>query len=247
MENKNILLVIASVCLFFIVVVGVGLWLFWPKQQTTTGAESAAARPPFDKEFDSFEFYKGRQDLPGLMEPPGEGKPGETGQSEGQKAAEGGPDKVKETTLTFGESGETVKIEKKDGTPGKTLPSYSPQKEQPAATRPKTTTQTPPQTAKRSTSAKKSQPQKVSVREYEIQVGSYKTRKGAESISERLKEVGLAGSIRTREINGETYYRVRVGPYSNRDEAWKFLSLLQDLDGMKDSYISQVTRQKWNN
>ena len=62
------MLVIASISLFFVIVVGVGLWLFWPNNTSAGAAESATARPLFDREFDSFEFYKTEEELPGLLE-----------------------------------------------------------------------------------------------------------------------------------------------------------------------------------
>ncbi|MFW6387745.1 MAG: SPOR domain-containing protein, partial [bacterium] len=37
-------------------------------------------------------------------------------------------------------------------------------------------------------------------------------------------------------------YRVRVGPYDNRNEAQKFLSWIQELEGFEQSYVSLVTR-----
>ena len=68
MENRNMLLVIASACLFLVIVVGVGLWIFWPKPSGLKGTETATAQPLFDKGFDSYEFYKGRDEIPGLEE-----------------------------------------------------------------------------------------------------------------------------------------------------------------------------------
>jgi DedD protein len=234
MENKNIMLVIASVSLFFVVVVGVGLWLFWPKDTAAKGAESAAARPLFDKEFDSFEFYRTEQELPGLLEE--------------EKKEEG---KAKELTLTVGEAEEKMTIEKKEeGVKAIPQTERVAAKTQAVPRVEKKAEGVPSRTAKRTAVVTKKEttprrtPRKVYVKEYEIQVGSYKTRTRAESINEKLQELGLTGSIRTRQIGGVTYYRVRIGPYSSQGEAAKFLTWLRDVEGLEDSYISQVTRQK---
>ena len=231
MENKNIMLVIASISLFFIIVVGVGLWLFWPKDMGVRGAESAAARPLFDREFDSFEFYKTDEELPGLMEDKKE-------------------DELKSLTLTVGEVDGEMAIEKKESVSGEVKSSagavgVAAKSEAPPQIKKKTEpSKKRAPTAKKKTITTKRAPRKLYVKEYEIQVGSYRTRTRAETINERLKELGLAGSIRTRQVGSATYYRVRIGPYSSQGEAAKFLTWLRDVKDLEDSYISQVTRQR---
>ncbi len=217
---------IASISLFFVIVVGVGLWLFWPKDSGKRGAESAAARPLFDGDFDSFEFYKSNEELPGLME---------------EK-----PEKdLKEMTLTVGEATDKMAIEKKEAEVKPSAKAEAVKVEAPPKIEAKTapTIKVAPTAAKKTATAKPA-PRKVYIKEYEIQVGSYKTRSRAESINDQLKTLGLSGSIRTRQVGGATYYRVRIGPYSSQGEAAKFLTWLRDVKGLEDSYISQVTRQK---
>ena len=224
MENKNILLVVASVCLFFVIVVGVGLVLFLPRSSATTQTAGIDTQPLFDKNFDTFEFYKGTQEIPGLVEVE------DTGEA---------PPK-NDMTITIGEaesSGEVI-IEKKEQrtvTPdfreetASTEPAARPERREP---RPTVAT----------ASAKR--PQKVYVKEYEIQVGAYRTKHRADSVNTLLGDIGLAGTIRTRDIDGVTFFRVRIGPYSNQNEASKFLTWIKDVKGLEQSYISQVTRQR---
>jgi len=234
MENKNIMLVIASISLFFVIVVGVGLWLFWPKDTGVRGAESAAVRPLFDREFDSFEFYKTDEELPGLM----------------KKEEEKKEDELKSLTLTVGEADDKMAIEKKESVSEEVKPSakaegVAAKSEAPPQIKKKTEpSKSRVSSARKTTTTTKRASRKVYVKEYEIQVGSYKTRTRAESINERLKELGVAGNIRTRKVGGATYYRVRIGPYSSQGEAAKFLTWLRDVKDLEDSYISQVTRQK---
>jgi cell division protein FtsN len=82
------------------------------------------------------------------------------------------------------------------------------------------------------------------ITEYWIQAGSFKTKSKAESLNQKLIEHGFEGQIHTRELNGVTYYRVRIGPYTNKAEAEKFLSWIKVLDGMEDCYISQIKLKK---
>ena len=210
MENKNILLVIASVSLFLIIVVGVGLWVFWPKSLDGSAAETAAVGTVFDEEFDSFEFYKGRDELPGILEKP----------------------EAEEMLLTIGEvesEAPPVEIEEKPVT---------------QVTKPAVTTVVQPVVKRQTTSVQTTPPppKKVNVKEYEIQVGSYKSRNRAETINKTLTEHGLSGMIHTKNIGSDTYFRVRIGPYSNQLEAGKFLDWIKQIGGLEGSYISQVTR-----
>ena len=221
MENRNILLVVASVCLFLVIVVAVGLVLFWPKSPSGAEAARIEARPLFDGNFDTFEFYKGTQEMPGLVEM------GDTAEESLRR----------DVTITVGEA-ETVgeiEIEKKE-TPGVSTPTSV------SSVRREETPQ--PTAVQRPAAASVAKSRKVYVKEYEIQVGSYKTRSRAETVNDMLDDLGLAGTIRTRDIDGATYFRVRIGPYQNQDEASKFLTWLKGVEGLQDSYISQVTRQK---
>jgi DedD protein len=220
MENRNILLVVASVCLFLVIVVAAGLVLFWPQSQPAVETARVEAQPLFERSFDTFEFYKGTQEMPGLVEIE------DTAQESLRR----------DLTITVGEA-ETVgeiEIEEKEADAAPRASTV------PVVQRRRPTPETP---AERTAAAKPS-PKKIYVKEYEIQVGSYKTRSRAESVNRLLDELGLAGTIRTRDIEGSTYFRVRVGPYQNQDEAAKFLAWLKDVKGLEDSYISQVTRQK---
>ena len=237
MENKNILLVIASVSLFLVIVIGGGLWLFWPKADAGDDAESAAVQPLFDQDFDSFEFYKSREELPGLL-PEEEAGRDVPGRPDGEQADE--------ITLAIGQtedSEEKVTIEEKGAEREPTPEALSGSKTA-SETRPAERARQKSQPAVAARTVQKKPSRRIAVKEYEIQVGSYKTKDRAESVTGRLKELGLAGNIRTKDIGGQTYYRVRIGPYSNQGEAAKFLAWIRDVKGMEDSYISQVTRVK---
>jgi cell division protein FtsN len=77
--------------------------------------------------------------------------------------------------------------------------------------------------------------------EYWIQTASYKNQNAAEELSRRLAEKGLAGRVFSSDQKSETWYRVRIGPYADRQEADKFLGLVKKIQGLEASYISQVT------
>jgi cell division protein FtsN len=55
-----------------------------------------------------------------------------------------------------------------------------------------------------------------------------------------LAAKGLAGRVFSYAKANDTYFRVRIGPYTNKQEAEKFLSIVQKLQGLEASYISFV-------
>jgi cell division protein FtsN len=87
-------------------------------------------------------------------------------------------------------------------------------------------------------------PKAVSVTEYWIQTGSFSSAARADEVSRRLEEKGLAARTTTRDLNGKTHFRVRVGPYASKAEAEKFLDWIQELKGFETSYISMVASRR---
>ena len=75
----------------------------------------------------------------------------------------------------------------------------------------------------------------VSVKEYSIQVGAFSNRDRVEELNEVLKEKGLAGQVSF--ADGPKLYRLRIGPYTNQEEAQKFLSWVRSIDGFQNSMI----------
>ena len=69
---------------------------------------------------------------------------------------------------------------------------------------------------------------------------SFQSRSGAEAMAASLTQKGIAGRLQVRDVGGKPFYRVRVGPYTNRDEAEKFLAWIKAVDGLEQSYISVV-------
>ena len=55
-----------------------------------------------------------------------------------------------------------------------------------------------------------------------------------------LQGKGLGSRMFSWTSKGATFYRVRVGPYTNKGEADKFLALVQQVQGLEASYVSMV-------
>ena len=75
---------------------------------------------------------------------------------------------------------------------------------------------------------------------YWIQTGSYKSQTRAEELATALEGQGLAGRVFSYTSGPQTYFRVRVGPYTNKGEAEKFLASVRRIQGLEASYISMV-------
>jgi len=76
--------------------------------------------------------------------------------------------------------------------------------------------------------------------DYWIQTGSYKSQGKAEELATLLEGKGLNGRVFSYAAKGATYFRVRIGPYGNKGEAEKFLSIVKQIQGLDSSYISQA-------
>ena len=226
MEKKNILLVIGSVTLFLIVVLAAGLWLFWPEPKPQSAGAAVSVRPigsDGSRGFDSFEYYRGRQDLPGLEEP-----------------TTVAPRGTEPLSLAIGETPPQVSVEPRpSAVPQQATPRPSPAPAPASTPAPAAGTAVRP-AAK--AAPKPATPRLTRVNEYWIQAGSYKSRVSAEGLNRKLAELGLPGTITTRDVAGETYFRVRIGPYKSPSEADKFLSVVKGVQGLGDSYVSRVTR-----
>jgi cell division protein FtsN len=80
--------------------------------------------------------------------------------------------------------------------------------------------------------------------DYWIQTGSYKSQTKAEELSALLSGKGLTARLFSYSSSNVTYYRVRIGPYGNKGEAEKFLSIVKQIQGLESSYLSMVGATK---
>jgi DedD protein len=73
-----------------------------------------------------------------------------------------------------------------------------------------------------------------------VQTGAFRTHIRAEGVKEPLETKGITSIIENRDIDGKTWYRVRVGPYTSENEANYWLTLVKSIDGFGDSQIRQT-------
>ncbi len=262
MEGKKVLWVLFSVTLVLVVVLAAGLFLLRPK--TAKPAEAGVQAPPSVQGFDAYEYVRGTSETPGLAPPPG--KPPEqvtivVGQQPGQAAPAPATEPVPAPPPSPAPGVETAPVQAAPPAPkAEAAPAAKPEAAPAAkpaakpvvavaakpgaapAAKPAAAIAAKPAAAPVAKLAAK--PKQVRVKEYWIQTGSYSSASRAEEVVQALADKGLAAKTSTRQLDGQTHFRVRVGPYASRAEADKFLAWLQAIKGFETSYISQVSAQR---
>ena len=81
---------------------------------------------------------------------------------------------------------------------------------------------------------------------YWVQAGSFSTKVHADGVKETLASKGITSIIENRDLDGKTFYRVRIGPYTSQNEADYWLALIQTLDGFEGSQVWKSQAQRLN-
>jgi len=78
---------------------------------------------------------------------------------------------------------------------------------------------------------------KPSAEQYWIQVASFTKRGNADDLKESLSKKGMAASIMVKDIDGKSWYRVRIGPYATKAEADGWLAKIRGIAGCEGAGI----------
>jgi DedD protein len=62
----------------------------------------------------------------------------------------------------------------------------------------------------------------------------------AQGARETLAAKGITSIIENRDVNGTTFFRVRVGPYTSKNEADYWLALIKNINGFENSQVWQT-------
>jgi len=226
MEGKKVLWVVFSVALALVVILAAGLFLLRPK--TPAAAASSPGVTPSLQGFDPYEYVRGTSEPPGLS--PATLQPPPTVIVVGERPIAETPAAAQPQAVTPQPA--------QPAAPALEPPAASPERApaKPAAPAPKSGASRP--------AAAKPAPQTVKVTEYWIQAGSFSSSSRADEVSRSLEAKGLAAKTSTRDLDGRTHFRVRVGPYASKAEAEKFLDWIRELKGFEGSYISLVAGKR---
>jgi DedD protein len=230
MEKKKLLLVTVSVGVFLVIVVGAAILVFSAKEPVSVtesryvpgiaGSRSATT---------DASSLLGSEELRGLQDP--------------QAASP-----IQENIITLG----TESPAAEDGS-GTVISIARPQaaavpdtvSEQPAikpqgqsSPRPVQPVQrTPISAAPAAKPAASVAPPKKTYNDFWVQAGSFSTRDRADGVKKNLDDKGIATIITNQQINGQTFYRVRIGPYTSRNEADYWLAMIKSIDGFESSQV----------
>lgn len=253
MEQRRVLLIITGVTIVLATIVGVGLWLFYPRE---TADSTPVAAQDGGLEWEPLDFIQGDGERPGLRDDTDSGFSGIT---------QDDPDDG-EFVVTYGVAedeprngpGDRLVVEQPDGVRG-----FSGTIDRPGAlpadrgagvaerddpvriagesaggrTQAAPVDRAPPP---RSTGRQATEPASVpqlSDRAYWVQVISSPNRDTVEQARLTMDERQLGTRILTKEIGGTTFYRLRLGPFPLRTEAEKFLGWVTAIDGFADALI----------
>jgi len=232
MEKQKIFWVVLSVSVFVVIVLIAGVYLLRQKPQAVSAAPGTV-NPIAGPGPQVFEYSQQKQQT-------------QTGTGTEQK-----PGEPQTMHFYIGEGAE------EPGAPAVTPPSAGTQAQAPAAQAP-SQPQTPPAKVQVApphprtvVAAARKMPAvvKPAVKprefrravDYWIQTGAYKSQSKAEELIATLADKGLSGKVFSYDSHTGTYYRVRIGPYTNHGEADKFLLIVRQIQGLESSYVSQVT------
>lgn len=98
------------------------------------------------------------------------------------------------------------------------------------------------QAASPASTEKVSVPAKTGTTSYWIQLASLTDKLKAEKAREDLNSKMISPEIFTKEIDGKTYYRLRIGPYKTKQEADYWLAKVKEMKGFEKSYISETKK-----
>ncbi|HVO40483.1 MAG TPA: SPOR domain-containing protein [Spirochaetia bacterium] len=244
MEKQKIFWVVLSVSIFVVVVLVAGVYLLRQKPLPVTSTPGTV-NPITDQGTQVYEYSQEKPQAQTPGEKPGE-KPGEP-QTMHFYIGEG--DKGQQTAQKQQPGEKPVPTP-----PTQVQPPQAPAQQQvlapptlPPAATPRTTPETPAQTAaqvkKPSHPVKQAavaKPRPARHVDYWIQTGSYRSQSKADELVALLADKGLSGKVFSFDSNKATFYRVRIGPYSNAAEADKFLGIVKQIQGLESSFVSQV-------
>jgi cell division protein FtsN len=176
----------------------------------------------------------------GAPRPPAEARPASSGQAPAQQNT-AAPAAQRTQAASPSPSGSTAQAKPESPPPSRTaapaavVPARTPAA--PAAA-PARTPAAPARTSASSRSTAAARPQ----RDYWIQTGAFSALVRAEDAKETLASKGLSSIIDDGQVNGQTWYRVRVGPYTSENEANYWLALVRAIGGFDQSQIRSTQR-----
>lgn len=233
MEQNKVLMIIVSVAIFFAAVIGIGVALLYPGQEAT----QVAAQDRVVREFDPIEYVRRPETAPLRREGDDPviiiyGDRDAPSQEE-EVVADVDPIETEPQERTITER--PARPAPEPAAPAReTAPAPTP------APAPAPTRQATPAPAPAPRPAPQTDEQRqVRVTEYWIQLIASPSRDRVQQAEGMLADHNLGGRVTTRDVDGELFYRLRIGPYNSRSEAEGFLETIRRVNGFEGAFISE--------
>ncbi|GHT82554.1 hypothetical protein FACS1894137_01680 [Spirochaetia bacterium] len=253
MEKKKLLLVSVSVGVFLVIVLGASILVFSPRNPSPAAVNTVSTVKPIPA------------GNPGQTESPPQTPAGSAGAVEllknsltNEETPEGGPqDNI---LYIYGENPDKAPAVDRTGSGGGTRvvvdvrrptvtavpetpalpapkPAAAPAKQSPAPA-PKAAAPKPaaPKVAAPKAAAPKAAAPKTP-ENFWVQTGSFSTVARAEAAKDTLASKGITALIENRDVEGKTFFRVRVGPYTTKNEADYWRELIKAINGFEESQV----------
>ena len=225
MEKKKLLLVAVSVGVVLLILIGIPLMILSPRQSTAPSWQTA---------------------MPAVIVPqPAVEAPVLTQASDTDQQLNAGndqqdgmpqiPAEIPQVTTITVPAPHTVAV---PDTPVRVTP--RPETARPAPARPAAVPSAPKETPRPQVTARPQTDSSRAYNNYWVQTGAFSTKIRAEGAKESLEAKGITSIIENSDVNGKTWYRVRVGPYMSENEASYWLALVKAIDGFGESQIRQT-------
>jgi DedD protein len=228
MEKKKLLLVAVSVGVVLFIIISIPLLMISPRQNPTTKPH-VATLPQTQERFSAIE-------VPGPVVQPIFGVGTETPTDVGGVQQNEPATEIPYVTTITVEAPRTVAVPNAPVTQVQRTTTTRPVTVRAAPEKPAPTQR---ETAKPVATRPPVESSKAN-NDYWVQTGAFSTQTRAEGAKESLASKGITSVIDNRDIDGKTWYRVRVGPYLSETEASYWLALVKTIDGFGDSQIRQT-------
>lgn len=235
LETRKVLWIALSVLILVLATTGIGLVLFMPREgQGAAPVSIAGTAPPRAASPDA--YVRSYEPAPAPI-----ASEQETGTGDSIVIIYG--DKPEASALPSADPLAQAGLSPSASGAASAVPAAKPYTPAPAtsspATKPAITSSAAKPAPAAAPSAKPAAPKTYT--EYWIQAGSFTSRSRAEDLQRELAAKGLSSVITVKDIDGTSYFPVRVGPYTGKKEADGWLGKVRALPGCGEAYVSQVS------
>jgi DedD protein len=235
MEKRKLLLIAISVGVFLVIVIGAAILVFPPRtpspaavaKPVPAGNPERTENPNLPASVDAIELVKNSVDIQELETPPEDNPQDNVFYIYGET-----PDDTVTVNRTSSGAGNRLVVDVPRPVTA-AVPDAPPPVKVAAPAR-----QAPPAAPPRAAAPKAAAvPEQKPRDNFWVQTGSFSTVARAEGVKDTLASKGITSLIENRDVEGKTFFRVRVGPYTSKNEADYWLALIKSIHGFEESLV----------